>query len=300
MMHMISILSGPLIGAVIGYFTNYIAVKMLFHPRNPIVVGGRTLPFTPGIIPKRKKDLAGAIGRAVEGELFGKEDVRQILLGEETRNVITGGITEQIRKGLHTEKGLQEILSELAGETIYEEKKAALGETVTERVTEGLGQMNLGKLIVDKGGQLVLQKLNNPFIAMFISPEMIRSFEAPVNEQLRLWLESDGRDMIHNFVSGEIDSLEQKRPEELLGNTDSYMPAVRDKLKEIYTGFVEDNAEAIVKQFRVKEMIEERVAGMSNEALEELVLSVMANELGMIVNLGAVIGFVIGILNIFL
>lgn len=299
-MHTISMISGPLIGAVIGYFTNYIAVKMLFHPRNPIVIGGRTLPFTPGIIPKRKKDLAGAIGRAVEGELFGKDDVRRILLGEETRNVVTGGITEQIRKGLHTEQGLQDILTDLAGETLYEEKKAALGEMVTDKVVQGLGQMNLGNLIVDKGGQLVLQKLNNPLIAMFISPDMIRSFEEPVNEQLGLWLETDGRDMIHGFVASEVSALEAKRPEELLGNMDIYMPAVQDKLKEIYTGFVENNAEAIVREFKVKEMIEERVANMSNESLEELVLSVMANELGMIVNLGAVIGFVIGILNVFL
>ena len=41
-------ITGPLIGAVIGYFTNYIAVKMLFHPYQPVKLFGRTLPFTPG------------------------------------------------------------------------------------------------------------------------------------------------------------------------------------------------------------------------------------------------------------
>ena len=46
-----SYLTGPLIGAVIGYFTNYLAVKMLFHPRKAIKVGKFTLPFTPGAIP---------------------------------------------------------------------------------------------------------------------------------------------------------------------------------------------------------------------------------------------------------
>ena len=42
----------PLIGAVIGYFTNMIAVKMLFYPRKPIYVFGHQLPLTPGAIPK--------------------------------------------------------------------------------------------------------------------------------------------------------------------------------------------------------------------------------------------------------
>ena len=48
---MLAKLSGPIIGAIIGYFTNYIAVKMLFYPRKEIKVFGHVLPFTPGAIP---------------------------------------------------------------------------------------------------------------------------------------------------------------------------------------------------------------------------------------------------------
>ena len=51
-MTILEIIAGPAIGAVIGYCTNYIAVKMLFRPLKPIKIGNRTLPFTPGIIPK--------------------------------------------------------------------------------------------------------------------------------------------------------------------------------------------------------------------------------------------------------
>ena len=43
-MSVIEILAGPVIGGVIGYFTNYIAVKMLFRPLKPVKIGGRTLP----------------------------------------------------------------------------------------------------------------------------------------------------------------------------------------------------------------------------------------------------------------
>lgn len=48
---------GPIVGAVIGLCTNYIAVVMLFHPKNEIKVFGHTLPFSPGAIPKEKKEL---------------------------------------------------------------------------------------------------------------------------------------------------------------------------------------------------------------------------------------------------
>ena len=63
----------PLIGAIIGYRTNYIAVRMLFRPRNEIKVLGHTLPFTPGAIPKNKPRLAKAIGEVVETTFFGEE-----------------------------------------------------------------------------------------------------------------------------------------------------------------------------------------------------------------------------------
>ncbi|MEI3219612.1 MAG: DUF445 family protein [Lachnoclostridium sp.] len=54
-MSILHLISGPLIGAVIGYCTNYIAVKMLFRPLKAIKIGRFTLPFTPGMIPKKKE-----------------------------------------------------------------------------------------------------------------------------------------------------------------------------------------------------------------------------------------------------
>lgn len=56
--------SRPSDRAVIGYFTNYLAVKMLFRPRREIKIGSKTLPFTPGVIPKGKPRLARVIGRS--------------------------------------------------------------------------------------------------------------------------------------------------------------------------------------------------------------------------------------------
>lgn len=54
------------VGALIGYCTNYIAIKMLFKPQKPIYVFGKKLPFTPGVIPKNKSRIAAAVGKAVD------------------------------------------------------------------------------------------------------------------------------------------------------------------------------------------------------------------------------------------
>lgn len=60
-MNIVNIITGPIIGSVIGYFTNFLAIKMLFRPLKPVKIGSFTLPFTPGIIPKRKNQLAKAL-----------------------------------------------------------------------------------------------------------------------------------------------------------------------------------------------------------------------------------------------
>ena len=74
----------PLIGAVIGYVTNWIAVKMLFRPRKEIRVFGKRLPFTPGVIPRGQGRLARAVGNVVETQLLTPEYLGKKLLSKES------------------------------------------------------------------------------------------------------------------------------------------------------------------------------------------------------------------------
>ncbi len=70
------LLLSPVICALIGWFTNYLAVKMLFHPHNPIKIG----PFTvQGIFPKRQKELALRLGEMIERELISHTDIKNVI-----------------------------------------------------------------------------------------------------------------------------------------------------------------------------------------------------------------------------
>ena len=76
-MKILQIILPILVGSVIGYFTNGLAIKMLFRPHRAVYIGKHKLPFTPGIIPKNQKRLAGAIGDAVSEQLLTKDAVLQ-------------------------------------------------------------------------------------------------------------------------------------------------------------------------------------------------------------------------------
>ncbi len=66
----------PLVGGVIGWITNAIAVKMLFRPRRPVRVLGMTWI---GLLPKRRADIALKVARIVEAQLFSAADVKKLL-----------------------------------------------------------------------------------------------------------------------------------------------------------------------------------------------------------------------------
>jgi uncharacterized membrane protein YheB (UPF0754 family) len=60
----------PVVGGIIGYFTNDIAIKMLFRPYRPIYLKGKQLPFTPGLIPRNQERLAKRIADTIMGSLL--------------------------------------------------------------------------------------------------------------------------------------------------------------------------------------------------------------------------------------
>ena len=78
---MLSLLLLPVISAFIGWFTNLIAIKMLFHPRNPVKILGFTLQ---GIFPKRQAQFAEKLGQLVANELIHFEDIEKKITSPET------------------------------------------------------------------------------------------------------------------------------------------------------------------------------------------------------------------------
>ena len=82
----------PFTGAVIGYFTNWLAIKMLFRPHNTKYIFGLKLPFTPGLIPKERARIAAAVSRVIENHLFTEDALIKTLMSPETVDSINGAL----------------------------------------------------------------------------------------------------------------------------------------------------------------------------------------------------------------
>lgn len=75
----IYVLISVIVAAFVGGVTNHFAIKMLFHPRNPIYIGKYHVPFTPGLIPKRREDIAESLGNVVAEYLVTTEGLQELL-----------------------------------------------------------------------------------------------------------------------------------------------------------------------------------------------------------------------------
>jgi len=64
----------PMVGATVGYFTNDLAVRMLFHPLEPKYLWGRKIPLTPGLVPAEQDRLADRIATLIVDTLLTQED----------------------------------------------------------------------------------------------------------------------------------------------------------------------------------------------------------------------------------
>ena len=91
----------PSVGAVIGYFTNYIAIKMLFKPTKPYYVFSKRVPFTPGVIPSKRERIANAIAKVVKENLITEDIVRKRLNEEAVKQSLKSLIGRTVGKFLN-------------------------------------------------------------------------------------------------------------------------------------------------------------------------------------------------------
>ena len=87
----------PLIGALIGWLTNYIAIKMLFHPRDAVKI--LSVPIQ-GVFPKRQKEFARKLGQIVSEELVSVEDITEHLKEKATSETILNHIALRLEESI--------------------------------------------------------------------------------------------------------------------------------------------------------------------------------------------------------
>ena len=289
-------LSGPIIGAIIGYGTNWIAIKMLFRPLKPIKIGKFTLPFTPGIIPKRQGKIAKAIGESIANNLFTDNDIKQMLLDEN----IEDEVANSILKKLKDEKTFEEIIHEKIDDDKYFFSREKIKNLITKKVKDGLVEANIGEIIANEGKKIVSEKTKGSMLRMFVTDNMIDSMILPLGNSIQDYIEKHGEEKIEPKIDEEICLIERSSSKELFEKFEIDEDNLKKQIKELFEDFVNNHISNFLQKIDISKTIENKINEMEVAELEQILLSIMKKELGAIVNLGAYIGLILGTLNVFI
>ncbi|COD96314.1 Predicted membrane protein [Streptococcus pneumoniae] len=130
----LSMLTTAGLGAIIGGFTNHLAIKMLFRPHRPIYIGKFQVPFTPGLIPKRRDELAVQLGKMVVEHLLTPEGIGKKLTNEEFQKGLIHWAQVEVDKVIMNEQSLRHMLGKWDVAHVEKEATEKIEQVITEKI----------------------------------------------------------------------------------------------------------------------------------------------------------------------
>ena len=109
-------ITASLVGSIIGYITNWLAIKMLFKPYNEVKILGFKLPFTPGLIPKEKNRIAKSVGETIGKHLLTQETIVDALCSDAMNKKLEQWVEKKISELKNEEKTVKEKLEAVLGD----------------------------------------------------------------------------------------------------------------------------------------------------------------------------------------
>ena len=295
-MDWIALIAIPIVGAVIGYATNYIAVKLLFRPLKPFYIGKFRVPFTPGIIPKRKNQLGKAIGDAVAQKLLTPGDIETVLRSDRVKETVCNETMAELVK-VKSYQNLGDIVIDFCGKEKFIHVRHKIEDVAYEKIVAGIKHIDFEALILADGGAAIKERMKGSLFSLFITEDTIRSVAKPLIAQIDGLIDEKGPSVIRPIIREELDKLQNTNTGVLLDALGVDEDNTRAFVLRIYENLILTKIADIIRQLDFANIVEQKVAEMDVLEIEKLLLSVIKRELNAVVNLGAYIGFIMGLIN---
>ncbi|MDU4696437.1 MAG: DUF445 family protein [Paenibacillus sp.] len=129
------------VAAFVGGVTNHFAIKMLFHPRNPLHIGKFHVPFTPGLIPKRRDDIAESLGQVVAEYLVTAEGLQETIQRPVFRNKVEDTLLGFVDRIGSSELTVRQAALRVWSEAEFEALKSRLAAGIRETALRGFARL---------------------------------------------------------------------------------------------------------------------------------------------------------------
>lgn len=285
---------------------------------------GMHVPFTPGIIPKEKGRIADAIGGVISENLMNKDVLERYLLSDDMVSKVRLAVEEFIE----TQKHNQETVKEFLGHYLSDNEIATISQNVNESITkqtytklsdasvgEKVAHIAIGhvaeKLSID-GAQELLAGLGGAMMGLggmaagLFGGNIVARFLGMLREpaehflanNINTMLKNNGEEIVSNMVEGEVEGFLNKPVCQMLEGHDDQLQQAVNTVESIYRTVINEHLPKILESIDISKIVRERINEMDVNETEKLIFQVMDKELKAIVWLGALLGLVMGSINI--
>jgi len=176
----LNIIISSIVGMVIGWFTNYLAIIMLFRPYEPVRIPVFNIEVQ-GLIPKRRDDISSSLGDIIAKELISVDDIVKNIMGDDDKNKMMAAIDNKL-DGVIRKKIPSYIPGMFRDKITNYIKKAAEEEVIkfmkndSGRVMDELNQrMNIKQIVEDKINGFDVAKLEK--LVMYAAGKELKAIE---------------------------------------------------------------------------------------------------------------------------
>ena len=291
----------PLVGGVIGYITNDLAIRMLFRPRKAYYIGKFHIPLTPGLIPSQQGRIAESIGQVVSQQLLDEQTLRQTLLSDSA----VGKLQEKIREFFH---GLSQDERTFSGilKLRQEQGKSQLGvDELQRKLTDALA----AKIISAKLGGAVIDSVvgdhmdaitQNKLFQMLVGSGTQEAIKGKLADMIDDLIESKAYEVSAAIVNKYRNELFDMRICDLYAKYQDKEELVIQKVTELYVSVLGDNLGKLLQAINIQQIVVDKINDLDPAELETVIFGIMKKELRAIVYLGALLGFLMGFINLLL
>lgn len=244
---------GSLVGAIIGYITNWLAIKMLFRPHKEIRIGKFKVPFTPGLIPKERHRMARSVGETIGRHLLTKDTIIQSLCSESMNEHLDSWVQTKVKA------------IESSNRTVRDEIKAVLGDEYPYFIEQT--NMKLSKFLINYINEKSVKQAVGKYIKEQVMLQIANRPQAISQSQLYKSIKNRLLDMIIEYRDSEkfyiqVKKLIEEKVYEIKGIDKSFQEVIPEEIADSIKVYVYDkkaNIAAAIKELLKQEKTEEKL-----------------------------------------
>lgn len=292
----LQIIAAPIIGGIIGLITNGLAIRMLFRPYKEIKLGKFRVPFTPGLIPKEKGRIAGAVGKIVGNELLDSETLEKALCSEELQEAYFKKYDSIIEDLKNSNLLLRQYLEEKDFFEITNSAKSGIGKKAGVFVADKLVEENISMTLLNYAVSEVTENMNPMIKSMAMGA--IEAAKMPLSVKIDNVILEKAPEYIEAYIGTEYEKLMDKPMSEVIQHLEEKFPQLRYQIWIIYEAFIEEKANNFINKINIPKIVEDRINEYDVAELEKMILEIAKKELNALIWLGGLLGMLMGFINL--